>query len=149
MASQDVRILEIRGETLLVSSGESSACGGCRSKSTCGTGGGAVHEIRIAHAQLDRLRTQEIVNITLPTSQVLHAAGKAYLPPLFGLLLGVVIAAGATSAAGDNDTIALIGGLFGMCVGLAISRKLGRNRRFVHSVARAGRNASIGDGCGK
>jgi len=143
MASQEVRILAIRGNTLLVESESASACGSCRSKSQCGQDAGTVREIEVQPGQAERLRVRDTVSLGLPSGQLLRMAASVYLPPLLGLLTGMMI--GATQG---TDALSLAGGGFGFCAGLAVTRVLGRRgRAVVHTVMPSHSKPDLRSGC--
>lgn len=143
MASQEVRILAIRGNTLLVESESASACGSCRSKSQCGQDAGTVREVEIQPGQAEQLHVRDLVSIGLPSGQLLRMAASVYLPPLLGLLAGMIV-----GAAWGTDAGAIAGAALGFAVGLIVTRLLGRHGRAVrHTVtASSGRHGARG-GC--
>ncbi len=132
MASQEVRILAIRGNTLLVESSSASACGSCHSKSQCGQESGVPHEIRVAPEQIPSLRVLDTVSVSLSSGQLLRMAMSAYLPPLLGLIAGLI-----TGSLSGSDGVTALCGLGGFVLGLGLTRVLGRQARNVHHEVRA------------
>jgi positive regulator of sigma E activity len=131
MASSEVRILAIRGNTLVVESGSASACGSCASKRQCGTEAGTIRSVEVAPADAEQLRVADMVSLSLPSGELLRMAGSLYLPPALGLVLGIVIGA----AGGDAGSLA--GGVAGFVAGLGVSRWLGhRSTPVQHQVQR-------------
>jgi sigma-E factor negative regulatory protein RseC len=143
MASEDVRILAIRGNTLLVESSVASACGGCRSKSSCGQGGSKPHEIQVIPEVAERLKVQDMVSVGLPSGELLRVILSVYVPPLCGLMLGVL-----PSLAGGSDAVTVLGGAIGLGVGLLVTRTLGKiGRPIVYSVGNPATVSTVRTGC--
>ncbi|MDO6385340.1 MULTISPECIES: SoxR reducing system RseC family protein [unclassified Uliginosibacterium] len=137
MASQQVRILAIRGNTLLVESSAASACGSCHSKQQCGQDAGTPHEIRVAPEQMASLRVLDTISVSLPSGQLLRMAMSAYLPSLAGLLAGLLI-----GSASGSDGLTALSGAIGFCTGLGLTRLLGHKARTVLHEVRAVQGAA-------
>ncbi|MBU0856218.1 MAG: SoxR reducing system RseC family protein, partial [Gammaproteobacteria bacterium] len=120
MTTQATRIVAIHGNQLTITTGDAQACGGCASKSACGSTGGRTHRIDVAPALARRLRPGDPVALTLGDGATLRAIAAAYVAPLGGLLAGVA----AGSAAGLPDMAVLLCGGSGLCSGYVVSRML-------------------------
>ncbi len=142
MASSEVRILAIRGTTLVVESGSASACGSCRSKRQCGTDAGSIRQVEVAAAAAQQLRVADSVSLSLPSGELLRMACSVYLPPVLGLVLGMLVGA----AAGDAGSLA--GGAAGLVAGLLGSRWLSRRSPpVVHHVERISASQASRSAC--
>jgi positive regulator of sigma E activity len=142
MASQEMRIVAIHGDTLLVDGADVSGCGGCRSKSLCGHNESAMREIRVDAAEAARLRVHDQVLIGLPSGQLLRMMSSAYLPVLCGFVLGML-----GGAAAGSDRLSLLLGTVGFVAGVFVTRYLSRHRApLVHSVTPAGGVSHLGCG---
>lgn len=117
MSTQQVRIIAVRDRSVLIST-DTAACGGCRSKSSCGTGN--TQEVAVTPELAARLRGLQSAELAAQDGIALRAASIAYLPPLVGLLAGLLL--GAT----QGDVAALGGALLGFIVGIGVTRRLTR-----------------------
>lgn len=122
MKAQPTRIVAIDGNRLTVAVDAQEACSGCRSKSACGTGDSGTQQIEVAADLARRLRTGDLVSVTIADGSTMRAIAAAYLLPLGGLLAGVV--AGSATVLPDM-AIALCGG-GGLIAGHLGSRLLAR-----------------------
>jgi sigma-E factor negative regulatory protein RseC len=122
MIAERARIIAI-ADGRMVLEPVSSACASCGSVKSCGTAKlskmlpSGQRKLSLP-AQPGR-RVGEEVELTLPESALLTAAAVAYLPPLLGLILGVVV--GGSGAAGP------VGAALGLCLGLFAARGLSRS----------------------
>lgn len=117
MASQEMRVVAMRGDLLLLDGAAQSGCGSCHSRSHCGSGGGTALEVRVDPAQLGPVRVGDRVQVELADGAVLGLLMRAYLPPLLGLLAGLL----GGSALGP-DWAGLLLGAPGLGLGVLASR---------------------------
>jgi len=103
------------------------ACQRCASGQGCGGGllgsllGDRLHRIRVERRGFE-LQPGDQVELGIREIGLVWAAAIAYLLPLAGLLIGAV-AAGA-AAGFDSDGYTLVGGLAGLLLAIAVSRRL-------------------------
>ncbi|MEN3111920.1 SoxR reducing system RseC family protein [Uliginosibacterium paludis] len=143
MASSEVRILAIRGTTLVVESHAAAACGSCRSKRQCGTDAGTLRQVEVPLADAGQLQVADTVSLSLPSGELLRMAASLYLPPALGLVLGMV------AGAAGGDAASLAGGALGLMAGLLASRWLGRRAGpVVHRAQRVPGHAVSGSATG-
>lgn len=125
MKAQPTRIVAIEGNRLTIAIDAPEACGGCRSKSACGTGDGSTHQIEVAVDLARRLRTGDQVSVTIADGSTMRAVSAAYLLPLGGLLAGIA----AGSALVLPDIAIVLCGSSGLFSGHLGSRLLARHWR--------------------
>lgn len=125
MKAQPTRIVAIEGNRLTIAIDAPEACGGCRSKSACGTGDGSTHQIEVAVELARRLRTGDQVSVTIADGSTMRAVAAAYLLPLGGLLAGIA----AGSALLLPDIAVVLCGSSGLFSGHLGSRLLARHWR--------------------
>ncbi len=118
------RVIAIEKGVALVESARQSACGGCASKGHCGTGlmgdalSGAGHASRMYVPTALDLQPGDEVVIGLPEEGMLQASLMLYGLPLTGMLGGMV----AAQPLGEG--LAIVSGVIGLCVGMALVRPL-------------------------
>lgn len=120
MSTQQVRILAVRERSVVIST-DTAACGGCRSQASCGTG--STQEVAVPPEVAARLRGMHNAELTAQGGVALRAAAIAYLPPLVGLLAGLLV--GAT----QGDAAALCGATVGFMAGIVVMRRLTERQR--------------------
>lgn len=125
MKAQPTRIVAIEGNRLTIAIDAPEACGGCRSKSACGTGDGSTQQIEVAVELARRLRTGDQVSVTIADGSTMRAVAAAYLLPLGGLLAGIA----AGSALVLPDIAVVLCGSSGLFSGHLGSRLLARHWR--------------------
>lgn len=125
MKAQPSRVVAIEGNRLTLAVDAPAACGGCRSKSACGTGDGSTHQIEVAVELARRLRTGDQVSVTIADGSTMRAITAAYLLPLGGLLAAVA----AGSALVLPDIAIVLCGSSGLFSGHLGSRLLARHWR--------------------
>lgn len=125
MKAQPTRIVAIDGNRLTVAVDAPQACGGCRSKTACGTGDGSTHRIEVAADLARRLRTGDQVSIMVDDGTMMRAVAAAYLLPLGGLLAGIA----AGSALALPEIAVVLSGGSGLLAGHVGSRLLARHWR--------------------
>lgn len=125
MNAQPTRIVAIEGSRLTIAIDAPEACGGCRSKSACGTGDGSTHQIEVAADLARRLRTGDTVSVKIADGSTMRAITAAYLLPLGGLLAGIA----AGSALVLPDLAVVLCGSSGLFSGHLGSRVLARHWR--------------------
>ena len=109
-------------------------CGRCDEPGGCGGGlavGGPACSRSYQLTDALGVRAGDEVILTVPAGGVLRAAGWAYGMPL---LLGLVGAVAAASLAGDDDRLAVAGGLGGLILGF-VALRLFRGRLAAPSIA--------------
>jgi len=126
------RVVAAEPGALWVEVSAKSACGSCAAKSSCGHG--LLEQLRHGRRYLRVLESEaapsgvqvgQEVEIGLPEGAVLSASAMLYLVPLFGLLLGSVLA----SASLPGDMAAALGGAAGLAAGLVLVRLHALRRR--------------------
>lgn len=120
MNSQQVRIIEVREQSVLIAS-DSAACGGCRSRNSCGTD--SVREVAVPAELAQRLRGHSQATLEAQDGTLLRATTIAYLPPLAGFLLGLSLG----GVGGDGP--ALLSACAGLLGGLLTTRHWARRQR--------------------
>lgn len=121
------RVERLEGPSAWVQCSSRSACQRCASGQGCGGGllgsllGDRLHRVRVDMREIE-LRPGDQVELGIREIGLVWAAIIAYLLPLAGLLLGA-IAAGAM-AGFDSDGFTLAGGLAGLLLAIAASRRL-------------------------
>jgi positive regulator of sigma E activity len=114
------RVIALDGDMAQVRLDAASACSGCGSRGTCGSGNKAEQVIRMAVPA--HVRLGDTVTLAMPSSSVALAALLGYLLPPAALLAGAVIGAGD----GGDDLHAVIGAGVGLLAGLALARLISR-----------------------
>lgn len=121
MIAERARIVGIAGGRMTLEP-LGSACATCGSVKSCGTA--KVGKLlpsgqrRLVLPAVAGRRVGEEIELTLPESALLAAAAAAYLPPLVGLIAGVVI--GGSGIGGP------IGAALGLALGFLAARALAR-----------------------
>lgn len=121
MISRPGTVIAIRDGLAAVAVDVPSACGACRSRSVCGTGGtgGARRVVQVPAAAL---RRGDTVALSLPDGALNRSALLAYLLPAAAFVAGALAGQGA----GGGDGAAALGALLGLAAGLAATRLLAR-----------------------
>jgi sigma-E factor negative regulatory protein RseC len=110
MLEEDARVLEIRGDSVVVETSRQTACDGCGARTGCGTGllsqlFGARKARFVVKNTLDLEVGNEVV-IAVSEAGVLKGALLVYVLPLLAMFLGAILAHLAFSPASEGVTIA-------------------------------------------
>ena len=124
MMTERARVVGLDGDTAIVEVSVKSACGACEHGGGCGVSKlGTLVRPRPARWRMENRAGAGIgdeVWLALDDAALSTAAVFAYLPPLFGLLLGAALA----EAQGVGDGGVVLAGLFGLGLGLLTARFL-------------------------
>lgn len=127
MMTERARVVALEGEAAIVEVGIKTACGSCEHGGACGVSKlGRLVRPRPVRWRLDNragARVGDEVSIALEDSALTLAAALAYLPPLFGMLLG------GAWLSGMGEGVAVLGALAGLALGLLLSRLMSRRTR--------------------
>lgn len=115
MMTAEGRIVVIRGQQAQIRIQPPSACGSCRTRSACGTGGERLLWVDLA----TDARVGDWVEMRMPTAALNRAALVAYLLP------AVTTLAAAALAAPAGDAVAAGAAGVGLAIGLVLMRILG------------------------
>lgn len=118
MISRPGTVIAIRDGLAAVAVDVPSACGACRSRSVCGTGGAR----RVVQVPAAALRRGDTVALSLPDGALNRSALLAYLLPAAAFVAGALAGQGA----GGGDGAAALGALLGLAAGMAATRLLAR-----------------------
>lgn len=119
-------VIEVRGQTALVSLKRSSACSGCAAAGKCHAGGGENEQLLEARNDAGAA-AGDAVSVAVSARAVLTASARKYLLPVAGLLVGAGVAqllAGSIISAQAGDAAAGFGGLAGAVLGVLLGRRL-------------------------
>jgi sigma-E factor negative regulatory protein RseC len=126
MMTERARVVGLDGENAIVEVSIKSACGSCGHGTSCGiTTLGKLVRPRPARWRMENRAGASVgdeVLLALDDAALSAAAAFAYLPPLFGLLLGASLA--EAQSAGDGGVV--LAGLFGLGLGLLAARFLSK-----------------------
>ena len=126
MMTERARVVALDGENAIVEVSIKSACGSCGHGTSCGiTTLGKLVRPRPARWRMENRAGAGIgdeVWLALDDAALSTAAVFAYLPPLFGLLLGAAFA----EAQGAGDGGVVLAGLAGLGLGLLAARFLSK-----------------------
>jgi sigma-E factor negative regulatory protein RseC len=126
MIETRVRIVSARAGTAWVEATESSGCGACRSKSSCGVSGlGRFFSNKrqpVAVACGDSLKPGQELVLAVDESEMLRAGLLAYLLPALLAVFGAALA----DHVWGGDATGVLGALAGFALGLAIARLFSR-----------------------
>ena len=126
MMTERARVVALDGESAIVEVSIKSACGSCGHGTSCGiTTLGKLVRPRPARWRMENRAGASVgdeVLLALDDAALSAAAAFAYLPPLFGLLLGAALA--EAQSAGDGSVV--LAGLFGLGLGLLAARFLSK-----------------------
>lgn len=124
MMTERARVVGLDGDTAIVEVSVKSACGACEHGGGCGVSKlGKLVRPRPARWRMENRADACIgdeVWLALDDAALSTAAAFAYLPPLFGLLIGAALA--ETQGAGDGGVV--LGSLAGLGLGLLAARFL-------------------------
>ncbi|MDD2893239.1 MAG: SoxR reducing system RseC family protein [Halothiobacillaceae bacterium] len=124
MMTERARVVALDGESAIVEVSIKSACGSCGHGTSCGiTTLGKLVRPRPARWRMENRAGAGVgdeVLLALDDAALSTAAVFAYLPPLFGLLLGAALA--EVQGAGDGGVV--LGSLAGLGLGLLAARFL-------------------------
>ena len=124
MMTERARVVGLEGETAIVEVSVKSACGACEHGGGCGVSKlGKLVRPRPARWRMENRAGAGLgdeVLLALDDAALSTAAVFAYLPPLFGLLLGAALA----EAQGAGDGGVVLGSLAGLGLGLLAARFL-------------------------
>jgi sigma-E factor negative regulatory protein RseC len=130
MIEQEARVEAVEGDEAVVVVARQSACGACSAKSGCGTAlVGSIFPsrqlvLRMPNSQ--HAMPGERIVVGLPEGSLQLAALLLYGLPLLALLAGALTGqAIAESSVWPTEPAAIVGGLFGLLVGLTATRRLG------------------------
>lgn len=130
MMTERARVVALEGEFALVEVHIKSACGSCEHGGSCGiTTLGKLVRPRPACWRVENLVGASVgdeVLLGLEDTVLSASAVWAYLPPLFGLLLGAIWA--TQQGAGDGGVV--LGSLAGLALGLFVSNLVSRRAGF-------------------
>jgi len=133
------RVVSVAGTRARVSCEERAACSACGSGGRCAlrwfaSSGRASLEIPARADDRVPLQAGDTVVLSIRDGELLRAAALAYLPPLFGLLVGALAARGL---AGAGEGAALGAAVAGATAGWLMARGLARRNppRFAVSLA--------------
>lgn len=119
MTERNTRVLHVDGTHVTVGVEADAGCSGCRSQSLCGSGAAPRQHVLIAPPDLaSSLRPGDAVALDIDDGVPMRAALLAYLPPMAGLLGGIV----SGMIAGLPDGALLVCAAFGLAGGSAITR---------------------------
>lgn len=130
MIAERARIVSIADGRMLLEP-VSSACSSCGSVKSCGTA--KLSKVLPSGQRKLSLPAEpgrqvgEEVELTLPESALVAAAAVAYLPPLVGLIFGVVAGGGVEGGASAAGAGGPIGAALGLALGLLAARVLARS----------------------
>lgn len=117
MENRHTRVMGVEGSQVVVGIEADSACSACRSRTLCGSGTQA--QVRLeAPGLAATLRPGDAVALGVDDDVPMRAALLAYLPPMLGLLGGMV----PGMIAGLPDGGLLVCALAGLVAGSTISR---------------------------
>lgn len=134
MIEQEAKVVTADADHVTISILQQSACGSCAAKSGCGTS--VVSRLFPQRQQTLRLpnaigaKAGNRVMIGLPEAGLQRASLILYGLPLFGLLLGAALG----DSVGGSEPMAIIGGLFGIVIGLGAVGWLSRRSSGPHPV---------------
>lgn len=124
MMTERARVVGLDGDTAIVEVSVKSACGACEHGGGCGVSKlGKLVRPRPARWRMENRAGAGVgdeVLLALDDAALSTAAVFAYLPPLFGLLLGAALA----EAQGAGDGGVVLGALAGLGLGLLAARFL-------------------------
>lgn len=118
MIARPGTVIAVRDGLAAVAVDVPSACGACRSRSVCGTGGAR----RVVEVPAAALKRGDAVTLSLPEGALNRSALLAYLLPAAAFVAGAL----AAQAAGGGDGAAALGAVLGLAAGLVATRLLAR-----------------------
>ncbi|MEW6765253.1 MAG: SoxR reducing system RseC family protein [Pseudomonadota bacterium] len=129
MMTERARVVALEGEIAIVEVSVKSACGSCEHGGGCGVSRlGRLVRPRPARWRMENragARVGDEVWLALEDTALTAAAVLAYIPPLFGMLLGGAWLSGTDAGEG----VAVLGALAGLALGLLVSRFMSRSAR--------------------
>ena len=118
------RVLQMRDGLATLACEEASACGACSPGRGCGlrwlsVGGRRTIDVPVPPDDPVPLQSGEAVTVSLPDGDLLRIALRLYVPPLLGLLIGPLLARGASY---EGEGAAVLAALAGLLVGWFLAR---------------------------
>lgn len=131
MIEESAKIIEIKGDQLLVQAQPSSACGGCHARSSCGQGllskyfsqtpGQLLINNRLSTGESLALLVGDEIIIGIEESSVLSGAFFAYLLPLMFVIASALFA----QALGiQSEPLQIVMTLLGLLLGVSVAKYL-------------------------
>ncbi len=116
----DATVVQIAGGRARVSCAARPSCGACRTGCALRWLGGGQRTLDVPVDQtLERaLAPGQDVRLAVSDAELLRAAGRAYLTPLGGVILGPLL----VRASGAGELVALIAAAAGLAAGWAVAR---------------------------
>jgi len=135
MLEESGQVVRTAGELAWVQTARQSSCGGCASRSGCGTGalagvfGARAHEVEALNPVGAQPGDKVIIGIA--ESVLVGGSALLYLLPLLSLLVGALLGDSLVPLLAPNtgELPALFGGLVGMLAGFAVLRWHARRSR--------------------
>lgn len=126
-SSAPARVVAIESGQVWLEPLQTGSCGGCASAASCGTKGigtlaNRLEARRFAIPGHFSLRVGDQVEVAFGHRNLVRAAAVAYVIPLFAALL----CAGFVQSAAGRDGLTMLGALFGLLAGFAVSKFLAR-----------------------
>ncbi|MFZ5579902.1 MAG: SoxR reducing system RseC family protein [Pseudomonadota bacterium] len=129
MMTERARVVAIDGDSAIVEVGIKSACGACEQGGSCGVSKlGRLFRPRPARWRMENragAAPGDEVSLALEDSALTAAAVFAYLPPLFGLLLGAGLASGGPAGEGVVVLSSFVGLMLGLLGARLMSGRVG------------------------
>jgi positive regulator of sigma E activity len=116
----DATVLQVTDGTARVSCASHPSCGACRTGCALRWlgGGGRILDVPVDRVLERTLEPGQDVRLAVSDAELLRAAGRAYLTPLAGVVLGPLLA----RVSGAGELAALLAAAAGLAAGWAVAR---------------------------